>query len=522
MASGRAIIIGGGHNGLVCAYYLARAGMDVTVLERRDIVGGAAVTEEFHPGFWNSTASYTVSLLHPRVIADMHLHQHGLRILSRRINNFLPFPDGESLVCHPDTSAMINEVARFNRQDAHRLPDYFADLDEVVPVVREIMTTAPPQVESGGIPDLLTTLKLARRFRQLSGAARRRLIRLFTVSAAEYLQDYFESDAVNAWLGFDSIVGHYASPYSPGSAYVLLHHVVGGVNGNPGTWGHAVGGMGAITTAMARACEALDVDIRTGTPVQSVEVSKGKATGVTTDTGENLDADLVASGVHPGLLFNRLIAPEHLSQDTIDHFGRHYHSASGTFRMNVALSDLPGFTATRTPDCLEGGIIMAPGLDYMDQAYQDARHHGFSRRPIVEMLIPSLVDDCLAPPGQHVASLFCQQFDPHLGKQWQARRFDAAATIIDTVNEYAPGFRELVIGTQIHSPWDLENKFGLVGGDIFHGRLSLDQMFSARPMLGSGRYRTEIKNLYLCGSGTHPGGGVSGIPGMNAAREILG
>jgi phytoene dehydrogenase-like protein len=477
-------------------------------------------------------ASYTVSLLHPQIIEDLNLHAHGLTILPRRINNFLPLPDGRSLLSYPALNETQRSLAAFSKRDALQLGHYYQALDEVVPVVKEIMLLTPPNLIDIGFGDLFKLFSLSRAFGQLNDRQKRFLVKLFSVSAGELLDDLFESDAIKALLGFDDIVGHFASPYAPGSAYVLLHHVVGEVNGQTGVWGHAVGGMGAITQAMAKEALARGVEIRTNSAVARVDVEKGQARGVHLADGTHIAADLVVANVNPKLLFERLMDSTDVSADVLHHF-EGYKCQSGTFRMNVALSELPRFTAqnisaesSRAPSseeidaCLEGGIIMAPSLDYMDQAFTDARRQGWSNDPIVEMLIPSIVDDSLAPPGQHVASLFCQHFDPALGGSWDEHREAAADRIIRTVEAYAPGFATSIIARQIHSPWDLEQKFGLIGGDIFHGRLSLDQLFSARPMLGMGQYQTEISNLYLCGAGTHPGGGVSGLPGHHAAREI--
>jgi phytoene dehydrogenase-like protein len=516
----KGIVIGGGHNGLVAACYLAAAGHKMTILEARSIVGGAAVTEEFHPGFRNSTASYTVSLLHPQVIKDLNLEQHGLEILERRVSNFLPLPDGNALSLYPDLAATQLEIKKFSEKDAQALPRYYADLDEIVPLVQWAMVNTPPLGTSAGLGELFKAFQLSRQFSRLDAAAKQRLLKLFTVSAAEYLEMYFESEPIKAIFGFDAVVGHFDSPYAPGSAYVLLHHVVGGVNGKSGTWGHARGGMGSITQAMASEAIARGVEIRTSCAVSEVIIENGNATGVITADGQNISADFVVSNLNPKLLFQHLISKQHLMPDTQAHF-QHYRCQSGTFRLNVALSQLPCFTAQPDQTVLEGGIILAPNLDYMAQAFVDAQSYGFSKQPIVEMLIPSLVDDSLAPAGQHVASLFCQHFDPKLRERWPALQDSAIESILNVVESAAPGFKSSILAVQSHSPWDLEQKFGLTGGDIFHGRLSLDQLFSARPMLGMGQYQCEINDLYLCGAGTHPGGGVSGIPGMNAAREII-
>ncbi|XOV88701.1 MAG: phytoene desaturase family protein [Pseudomonadota bacterium] len=515
----KVVIIGGGHNGLVCACYLARAGADVTLLERRHLLGGAAVTESFLPGFRNSVASYTVSLLHPKIIRELHLHDHGLRILSRRINNFLPLPDGNALISYPDADRMQAELARFSERDARQWPVFMAQMDKIVPIIRDVMLQTPPSLTGFVAGDIVKLFRLSRHYLAADNNTRRFLLKLFSVSAGEMLDDLFESDAVKALLGFDAVVGNYGSPYTPGSAYVLLHHVVGETNGTSGAWGHAVGGMGAISDAIAREAAALGVRLETSVPVARVIVDKGQARGVITSAGDEIAADLVVANVNPALLYNSLLPVEVVHPDTLAHF-RQYKCQSGTFRMNVALSRLPEFRARQVDGVLEGGIILAPSLGYMDRAYTDARQLGWSRQPIVEMLIPSLVDGSLAPEGQHVASLFCQQFDPALREAWAGHRDAAIRSIFAVVSAFAPDFEDCVLGIDALSPWDLEQKFGLIGGDIFHGRLSLDQLFSARPMLGMGQYQTDIKGLYLCGSGTHPGGGVSGIPGHNAAREI--
>ena len=518
-----ALIIGGGHNGLVCAFYLARAGLKVRILERRGIVGGAAVTEEFHPGYRNSTASYTVSLLQPRIIADMGLHRHGLRIVERQMANFLPFAD-DYLLLGGGTERIQAEFARFSARDAAAYPAYDAALTRIADLLRGLALKCPPDAGGG----IAAVLELVRQGLPLAGfdmAARRDLLAIMTKSAREFLDDWFEDDRIKAAFAFDAVVGNFAGVSTPGSAYVLLHHVFGEVNGRKGAWGHAIGGMGAITRAMAAACTELGVEISTDAPVERVLVENGRAVGVRLEGGQELRAPLVAANVGPAVLFRQMIDRTELDAD----FRRRmagYRTGSGTFRMNVALSELPDFAVLPGKSLAPhhtAGIVIAPGLDYMDQAYDDARACGWSRAPIVEMLIPSTLDDSLAPRGAHVASLFCQQFAPTLGdgRSWDDCREQAADLIIETVNAHAPNFRASVIARQIHSPLDLERKFGLAGGDIFHGRMSLDQLWSARPVLGHGDYRAPVKGLYLCGAGTHPGGGVTGAPGFNAAREIL-
>ncbi|HET7674926.1 MAG TPA: NAD(P)/FAD-dependent oxidoreductase [Gammaproteobacteria bacterium] len=517
------IIIGGGHNGLTCACYLAAAGLDVAVFERRNVLGGAAVTEEFHPGFRNSIASYTISLLNPKVIRDLRLAEHGLRIVSRPVNNFLPLPDGRSLTLTGDAAADQREVAKFSAPDADALPRYGTMLDAVADLLREQILKTPPN-SGGGFTDLLRAMTLGWRFEKLPIEVRRDALALFTKSAGEMLDAWFESDPIKAVFGFDSIVGNFASPYTSGSAYVLLHHVFGEVNGRKGVWGHAIGGMGAITQAMAAEARRLGVELFTEAAVARVNVRRDRVAGITLVDGREFSARAVAANVNPKLLYLQLFEPDALDADFLERM-RQWRCGSGTLRMNVALAELPAFTALPPGQQPQhgAGIIIAPSLAYMDAAYNDARSEGFSRRPIVEMLIPSTLDDSLAPPGKHVASLFCQQFSPQLpdGRSWDDAREAAADLVIDTVNEYAPNFKASVLGRQVLTPLDLERTFGLIGGDIFHGALSLDQLFSARPTLGHGDYRGPLPGLYMCGSGTHPGGGVTGAPGHNAAREIV-
>ena len=525
MSSCDAILIGGGHNGLTCAAYLAKAGMKVAVLERRDVVGGAAVTEEFHPGFRNSVAAYTVSLLQPKVIKDLDLAAHGLKIVQRKLNNFLPLPDNRYLLTGGGRTQA--EIAKFSQRDADRLPDYERRLDVIADILRDLAMEQPPNVTDGGwwkgIPELLRAGRLGKRVKCLDATSRTELLDLFAISASEYLDRFFESEPIKAVLGFDGIVGNYASPHTPGSAYVLLHHVFGEVNGVKGAWGHALGGMGAISQAMAKCALSRGVDIRTGTGVREILVERGRAVGVVTDKGESLRARAIVSNVNPKLLYERLLDPAVVPAPVRERMAN-WRCGSGTFRMNVALSALPSFSALPGEgDHLTAGIIMAPSLEYMDRAYLDARAGGWSKNPIVEMLIPSTLDDSLAPKGQHVASLFCQHVAPTLpdGRNWDDHRDEVADLMIATVDRFAPGFKNLVIGRQIKSPLDLERDFGLLGGDIFHGALSLNQLFSARPMLGYADYRGALPGLYLCGAGTHPGGGVTGAPGHNAARAII-
>jgi phytoene dehydrogenase-like protein len=519
------VIIGAGHNGLTCAAYLAMAGLRVKLVERRKVVGGAAVTEEFYPGFRNSVAAYTVSLLNPQIVSDLNLADHGLRIVERRAQNFLPAPDGSYLLTGEGRTRV--SVARLSPRDADRFDAFARELEGIADVVRQLVLRPPPNIVEGfglgAIREAFNALGTAGILKKLSLEQQRSLLDLFTRSAGEMLDERFESDLVKALFGFDAIVGNYASPYAAGSAYVMLHHAFGEVNGKKGVWGHAIGGMGAITQAMARAARGAGAEIELDAGVREVIVEGNRAVGIILDNGETIRAKYVVSNVNPKLLYTRLVLPQALAPEFLDRIS-HWRNGSGTFRMNVALSALPSFTALPGDgDHLTAGIILAPSLAYMDRAWQDAREHGWSRAPVVELLIPSTLDDSLAPPGQHVASLFCQHVAPQLpdGRSWDDHRDEVADLMIATVDQYAPGFGTSVLGRQVLSPLDLERQFGLLGGDIFHGALTLNQLFSARPMLGHADYRGPLRGLYHCGSGAHPGGGVTGAPGHNAAKAIL-
>lgn len=514
-----AIIIGAGHNGLTCAYYLARKGLKVAVLEAGGTVGGAAVTDEFLPGFRNSAASYTVSLLNPKVIRDLELERHGLKVVLRKTDNFLP-GDGDYLLAGRN-GLTRKEITRHAKADGAAYDRYLGELDTVVRLLKKWLLRAPPNAGAkvSAIPKLLS---LGRDMAGLSLAETRTVHDFAVRSAADILERHFEGDLVKALFGFDGVVGNFASPQSPGTAYVLLHHLFGEAAGVPGAWGHAIGGMGSITQAMARACREAGVDIVLNHPVEEVIVANGRTVGVVA-RGKAWATTTVVAGVNPKLLFDRLVPRGAVDLDTSSRM-HGWKCESATFRMNVALSELPKFTVLpKKGNHLTAGIIMAPSLDYMHRAYLDAAVTGWAKRPIIEMLIPSTLDPGLAPRGKHVASLFCQhfRFDLGPGRSWDSEREKAADAIVATVDSHAPGFANLVLGRQIHSPLDLERRFGLIGGDIFHGKMGLDQLFSARPMIGAADYRMPLSGLYLCGSGAHPGGGVTGAPGHNAARAVL-
>ena len=518
-----AIVVGGGHNGLVCAGYLARAGLKVKVVEKRRTVGGAAVTEEFHPGFRNSVCSYVVSLLHPQVIHDLELAKHGLTILDRPSGYLCLLPGGAALQLPRDVAAAKREIAKLSPRDAESYAELDEELCEIGMALRAVMAEPPPNF-GGGLADLWQALKLGNKLRALPGPLQAALAELMTSSIGDYVAARFERAELQGALGFEGVIGNFASPYHPGTAYVLLHHMFGEVNGQPGAWGHAVGGMGAITQAMARSAEARGVDIETDAPVREIIVEGGKAKGVVLEDGRAIRAGIVAGNVHPQLLFLKMMDGGSLPDDFRRRIA-HWRSKSATFRMNLALSELPAFTSL-TGDAaahMKGSINIAPSLDYLQRAYDDARAFGWSKAPVVSMNIPSVLDDTLAPKGAHVASLFCQHFDFDLpdGQSWDDAKERAADLIIDTVAEHAPNLKRAIVGRQVLSPLDLEREFGLIGGDIFHGAIHLDQIFSLRPAAGYADHRTPIAGLYLCGSGAHPGGGVTGLPGRNAARAIL-
>lgn len=518
-----AVIVGAGHNGLVCAGYLARAGLTVKVVEKRPVVGGAAVTEEFHPGFRNSTCSYVVSLLHPEVIADLDLHRHGLTILDRP-SGYLCLLPGATLQLPRDVDAAKRAIAKLSPRDAEAYAKLDRELCEIGMALRAVMADPPPNF-GGGLADLWQALKLGNRLRALSAPLQAALAELMTASIGDYLDARFERDEVKGALGFEGVIGNFASPYHPGTAYVLLHHMFGEVNGEPAAWGHAVGGMGAITQAMARSAEYSGAKIETGAPVRELIVENGRAQGVVLADGRTIRAGIIAGNVHPQLLFLKMMDGGLLPED----FRRritHWRSRSATFRMNLALSELPRFSAlggANDAEQMKGSINISPSLGYLQRAYDDARTFGWSRAPVISINVPSVLDDSLAPKDAHVASLFCQHFDFALpdGRSWDDVKDQAADLIIDSVAEHAPNLKSAIVGRQVLSPLDLEREYGLIGGDIFHGALHLDQLFSLRPAPGYAAHRTPIGGLYLCGSGAHPGGGVTGLPGRNAARAIL-
>ncbi|MCP3674997.1 MAG: NAD(P)/FAD-dependent oxidoreductase [Gammaproteobacteria bacterium] len=522
------IIIGAGHNGLTTAGYLARAGYSVKVLEQRDVVGGAAITEEFHPGFRNSVCSYVVGLLNPKIINDLELNKYGLEIMSTDEDNLLvPDENGGALMISGDEEDTRRQIEALAPGDYDNWVELHEILERCADVVRDIVLETPANI-GGGLIDILRLAKVGNRMRKLDTDTQHYFAKMMVMSVSEFLDEWLESDILKASLSSTSFIGTMASPFAPGTAYVLLHHYFGEVNGEKGAWGHAKGGMGSITQAMAKSAEAFGADIEVSAPVKQVIIDKGVARGVELSDGRKFFARAIASNTNPKLLFNKLVAAEHLEPEFLRRMNN-YRCISGTFRMNVALKELPEFscladlTEEKRMAMVKGMVSLSPSMMHYERAFNDAHQSGWSKKPSLEIYIPSTLDDTLAPEGQHVMSLFSQHYNPNLpdGQTWDDIREEVADSIIDYVTQFAPNFKDSIVGRQIKSPLDLEREFGLIGGDIFHGVLAFDQMYSMRPTSGYADYRMPVSNLFLCGSGAHPGGGVSGCPGHNAAREMI-
>ena len=514
------VVLGAGHNGLVCACYLAMAGLQVRILERRNVVGGACVTEEFYPGFRNSTASYTVGLLDSEIIRDLKLFEHGLRIVPRPLANFFPLKNGESLSIFNDPRDTQEEFARFSENDAAALPKFQAMVREIGDVVIPQMHRTPPN-KGMGVRGWIQPLETTREVMRLSTQRRRELSKLFLSSIADLVRSWFENPHIQAAIAFDAVVGNFASLHSSGTAYGLLHHAIGEVASQRGVWGHPIGGMGAITQAMLKQAEDLGVSVETNAEVAEVCVENGKAAGAVLTDGSIRSAKAIVANLAPQQLYLNLVDRSILDRDFLKSV-ENLQCESAVLRINLALSELPQFVckpSDEIQDHHQSGIVIGPTLDYMESAYLDARTKDWSREPVIEMLIPSTVDDSLAPPGQHVASLFCQYFPYE--RDWDIDRDRAADTVFKTIDRCAPNFSDAVVGRQILTPLDLESEFGLPRGDIFHLSHSPSQLWVNRPVFGHAAYHGPVSRLYHCGAGSHPGGGVSGIPGKNAAKQIL-
>jgi phytoene dehydrogenase-like protein len=516
-----AVVIGGGHNGLTAAAYLGKAGRKVLVLERRHVLGGAAVTEEVFPGFKFSVCSYVVSLLRPEIIRELDLPRHGLEILPLD-GTFTPMPNGDYLWRVNDHAKTRREIARHSKLDAEAYDEYGKAMVEMARFVKPILNMTPPDPLSRNPRELAKFWFLVRRFRRLADADRYNQLQLMTMSAVDFLDQWFETDVLKATMAASGIIGTFLGIRSPGTAYVLLHHYMGEIDGAFRSWGFARGGTGAISNAIADAARESGVEIRTRAGVARIEVKDGHATGVVLDNGDEILADVVLSSVDPNQTFLRFIDDRELPGDFVDEVRRYkFRGSSG--KVNLALSTLPNFTCLPGDGPhLRGALSISPSVDYMERAYDQAKYGEFSRRPYIDMVIPSLTDPSVAPPGKHVLSCFVQYAPYRLASgTWDEQREAFGDAVIDTIAGYAPNIRDIILHRQIVTPLDLEREWGLTEGNIFQGELTPDQLFFARPVPGWAQYTTPIRHLWMCGSATHPGGGVMGAPGRNAALRIL-
>lgn len=527
MAKYDVVIVGGGHNGLVTAAYLARAGRKVLVLERRELVGGCAVTEEIWPGYRVSTAAYLTSLLQERIVRELELERYGYRVDAKDPAFFSAFPDGRHFFMWQDRAKTLSEIAKFSRHDAEVYPAYEDLLERISQVVEGLLLTTPPNFPPRTGMDFIDYLKLVGRVRGLSSKDVVALVKIFTQSAAEFLDEWFESEQVKVTLATDGVIGANGGPRSPGTAYILLHHCMGGVAGHRGLWGFVRGGMGAVSEAIAASARAKGVEIRTSAPVAKVTVRGGRAHGVVLENGDEIEAGVVASNLDPKATFLRLLDASGLDADFLAAI-QHFRIEGTSCKINLALNGLPEFTAYPGPPSGAGGphhratMHICPSIDYVERAWDDAKYGRASERPLLELTIPTMYDPSLAPAGKHIMGIFLQ-YAPYTLREgtWDELREPFGDRVISLIEEYVPNIRQIVEHRQVLSPLDLERRFGITGGNIFHGEMSLDQMFVMRPVAGWARYRTPVKGLYLCGSGAHPGGGVMGAPGFNCAREML-
>ncbi len=515
------IVIGGGHNGLVNAAYLAKAGKKVVVLERRHVLGGAAVTEEIIPGFLFSECSYVVSLLRPEIIRELDLPRHGLEILPLD-GTFSPMPDGNHLWRMNDHAKSIREIRRHSRLDAEAYDEFSKMMTPMCRFVKPMLSMIPPDPTTLNPRDLKQLHFMMQRFRELSSDERYTLIQLMTMSSADFLDQWFETDVLKATMSASGIIGTFLGIRSPGTAYVLLHHYMGEIDGAFRSWGFSRGGTGAISNAIAAAAREAGVEIRTKAPVGKIVVKNGRAAGVMLQSGEELSANVVSSSVDPHLTFEKFLEPSELPADFLEGVRRYkFRGSSG--KVNIALDGLPEFKSIPGNGAhLRGAISISPSMEYMERAYDDAKYGHFSRRPYIDMVIPSLTDPSVAPPGKHVLSCFVQYAPYKLAEgTWDDQREAFGDNVIDTISEYAPNIKDIIVGRQILTPLDLEREFGLTQGNIFQGELSLEQLFFLRPVAGWAYYRTPVDNLYMCGSATHPGGGIMGANGRIASQVIL-
>lgn len=517
-----AIIIGGGHNGLVTAAYLARAGLDVLVLEKRHVLGGAACSEELYPGFTFSVCSYVVSLLRPELIRQLDLCRHGLEMIPLPAS-FTPSLDGRYLLRTDDGNETYREISKFSKLDAEMYPEFGRMMTKLARFVRPILSMTPPPLDTYNPAELMKLLKLGARFRGLGSDLMYDKLKLFTMSSVDFLEEWFETEILKATMSVSGIIGTFLGVRSPGTAYVLLHHYMGEIDGVMRSWGFAKGGTGGVSNAIASAARAAGAKIRTEAGIERILTKNGRATGVVLEGGEEIHGRIVVSSLDPHRTFLRLLPANELPSEFVAGIQK-FKMRGSSGKVNLAVDRLPNFTCLPGEGKhLRGDIAIAPSIDYLERAYDEAKYGTFSSRPYINVVIPSLVDPSVAPPGKHIVSCFVQYAPYQLapGKSWDTEREAFGDAVVDTLAEYCPGLKESILFRQVVTPLDLEREWGLTEGNIFHGELSLDQLFFLRPHVDAAQYRAPIHSLYMCGSGTHPGGGIMGAPGMIAAREIL-
>ncbi|MCP5053624.1 MAG: NAD(P)/FAD-dependent oxidoreductase [bacterium] len=521
-----AVIVGGGHNGLVSAAYLAKAGRKVLVLERRHVLGGAAVSEELYPGFTFSVCSYVVSLFRPHIIRELQLPRFGMELIPLE-SSFLPLPDGDSLTRWSDSELTRREIARFSKKDAEVYPEFGMAMSKMSHFAKHIIDSPAPDPTSMNPKELMKLLRLGKGFKEAGSDMAYLNLKLMTMSAVDFLDQWFESEVLKSPMSVSGIIGTFLGINSPGTAYVLLHHYMGEIDGAFRSWGFSKGGTGGVSLAIAAAARHFGAEIRTETPVKQVRIKNGQANGVVLENGDEIDAKIVISGLDPHRTFLRLVGEENLEDEFVKQI-KQYKLRGSSGKVNLAVDRLPDFKCRPNgPNGsyhLRGDVAIAPGFDYLEKAYDDAKYGDFSRRPYLNVVIPSLVDPSVAPPGKHVVSCFVQYAPYHIKEgpsYWPERREAFGDAVVDTLAEYCPGLKESILFRQVLTPWDMEQEFGLGEGNIFHGELSLEQLLFLRPAAGWAKYRTPVKNLWMCASGTHPGGGIMGSPGELAAKTIL-
>ena len=522
MAKYDAIVIGGGHNGLVAAAYLARAGRKALVLERRPLLGGCAVTEEIWPGYRVSTGAYLTSLMQERIIRELELERHGYQVDAKDPAFFSVFPDGRHFFMWQDRAKTLEEIAKFSKRDAEVYPAYEDQLERISRVVEGLLLTIPPPFPPRPV-DFVDYLRLIGKLSGLSAKDIVALVKIFTESAAEFLDEWFESEQVKVTLATDGVIGANGGPRSPGTAYILLHHCMGGVAGHRGLWGFVRGGMGMVSEAIASSARSRGVEIRTNAPVAQIVVRDGRVRGIVLESGEEIEGAAVASNLDPKVTFLKLLNPRDLDGDFTDAI-RKFRIEGTSCKINLALNGLPEFTAYPGARGPHHGATMhiCPSIEYVERAWDDAKYGRPSERPLLELTVPTIYDPSLAPPGKHIMGIFLQ-YAPYTLREgtWDELREPFADRVVSLIAEYAPNIRDIIEQRQVLTPLDLERRFGITGGNIFHGEMSLDQMFVMRPVAGWARYRTPVEGLFLCGSGAHPGGGVMGAPGYNCAKAML-